>query len=61
MKIERWMEKKGVTYRSMAKELGVSHSLLFYCVQGKRKMSLKLAVKIEKITKGEVRCKDLVQ
>ena len=44
---------------ALAKQLGVYHSTVSKWLYEKRPMPLKYAVKIEKLTKGEIKVKDL--
>lgn len=55
------MKKNEMTYRKMAKELGVHHSTVYYYCTGKRQPSLKVLSRIESLTKNLVRCKDFLK
>ena len=60
MKLTTWMKNNKMSYRKLSKELGIDHTLLNKYANGKRTPSLKNALKIEKHTKGNVTCKDLI-
>ena len=45
-----WMQKNGVTQNELAAQLGVSQSFLSIMLHGKRKPSVKTAIKIEEVT-----------
>ena len=60
MKLIIWLEKSAYTHTEFARKLGIDKSTLSRYINGSRKMPLKIAVKIEKLTKGDVECKNLI-
>ena len=54
MKLKKWQEKNGVSNTELAKMLDVHGSFITHLNKGRRKFSPELALKIEKITNGEV-------
>jgi len=60
MKLETWLKKNNESYRSFGKKVGIDHTSLYKYTTGERTPRLKAALRIEKATKGEVKCSDLV-
>ena len=59
MKIKEFVEKEFKGNASeFARKAGISRQCVNYWINGLRKPSIKLAIKIEKITKGAVKVKD---
>lgn len=59
-KLKKWIEDSKFSQNGFAKEMGITPSTMSRYVNNERKFPLKLAVKIEKFTKGEVKCSDLI-
>ena len=60
MKLSTWLKKEGKDYKYLADKLGVDKTTACKYINGTRGIPLKRAVEIEKITKGLVKCKDLI-
>jgi len=60
MDLNRYMESRNITTKEMAKMLNISPSTLNNYLAGRRVPTLEVAVKIEEITRGNVRPKDLM-
>ena len=54
MKLEEYLRFNRIKNRELAEKLGVSQAFVNLMLHGKRKPSLDLAKKIEKITEGRV-------
>lgn len=59
MKLKTYMDKNNLSYRKFAQQLGIDHTSLFKYATGERTPRLNVALKIEKATKGKVKCSDL--
>lgn len=59
-KLKKFFKNKGFSQNGFARELGIGESVFSLYLNRKRKFPLELAVAIEKISKGEVKCKDLI-
>lgn len=60
MKLKKWLEMNGKDYKDLAKALNVDKSTICRYLNGSRRIPLEKAVKIEKLTRGEIKCRDLV-
>lgn len=60
MKLKLWLEKNNISQLVFADKLNVSTSTLSRYISGERKISLSMAIKIVKLTGGELSCQDLV-
>lgn len=60
MKFKEWIEVEGFKIDKIAEKIGISRQALSYLINGHHVPSLKVAVKIEKLTKGKVKCKDWI-
>ena len=58
MKLKTYLEIKGMSQDEMAKTLSITPAMVCYITSGKRNPGLKLALKIQRITKGKVRPED---
>lgn len=56
--IEKAVELCG-SQKKLAQKLGVTQQLISYAIQGKRRLSVINAIKIEKVTNGEVKRKEI--
>jgi len=54
MKLENYLKSKGLSYRKFAKLVGVDHSAIYRYSKQTATPSLKVAVKINEVTKGKV-------
>jgi len=54
MKLATYLKRKSLTYREIARKLGLSHTTVHKYLSGDRTPSLKTALKIEQVTKGDV-------
>lgn len=61
MNLSEYLKSEGIKQYVFAEKLGVSQSCLTQLLSGDRKPSLSLAVDIENITKGKVKCKIWIQ
>ena len=59
-KLRRWIEGSGMSQNQVAEKLKISKASLSRYVNGSRVVSVKVAVKIEKLTKGKIKCADLI-
>ncbi len=59
MKLKEYLEESGITAAKLAKRLDVPPNLIYNILDG-REPKVGLAVKIQKYTKGQVTCEDLV-
>jgi DNA-binding XRE family transcriptional regulator len=59
MTLKEWMTKKGVTQTELANLVDVSHVCICNLLNGKKRVSEALAVRISKVTKGLVRPRDV--
>lgn len=59
MTLKDWMDEKGETAVTMALKLGVTKGQVHHILNGTRKYSKFLALKIEQVTKGKVVATDL--
>lgn len=55
MKLDEFMEAKGIPNTAMAAKLGVDESYISHLRSGRKTPSLRIASKIESATEGEVR------
>jgi len=60
MRLKKWLERNNIPQLVFADMLGISTSTLSRYISGERRVPLLMAIKIEKLTKKEVRCQDLV-
>lgn len=54
MLLKDFLDKEQIMYQDFAKDLGVSRVYFYHLLSGHRKVSKKMAVKIELLTKGKV-------
>lgn len=59
-KLNTWLKKNNMDYKDLARILNVDKTTAFKYCNGTRSITLKKAVKIEEITRGEISCRDLV-
>jgi len=59
MKLKTWLKKNEMSLRAFGKKTGIDHTSLYKYTTGERTPRLKVAIKIEKATGGEVRCSEL--
>lgn len=59
-KLKKWIENNELSQNEIARRLGVTPSAFSLYVNSKRKMPLELAIKIQKVSEGEIKCEDLV-
>lgn len=60
MRLRDFLEERGMKGKFFASEIGVRESLLYSWLSGAVIPSLKYVAKIEEVTKGKVRAKDLI-
>ena len=60
MELREYLFKHRKTQTEMAKQLGVSTNHLSQIVRNERRPSIELAIKIEKLTEGEVTKEELI-
>lgn len=60
MKLKEYLKKNNINYRTLAKQLDVHYQSVFRLANESTPPSLKLAKKIENLTKGEVSIMDLM-
>lgn len=58
MKLEQYLSDKDIKHSDFADTLGVSQVTVTRYANGKRRPSLKMALKIEEVTKRKVRVSD---
>jgi len=61
MTLEHYRRANDLTMRELAKKLGLSLGFTSDLTKRKATCSLDVAVKIEKLTKGAVSCRDLIK
>ena len=54
MLLRDFLDKHEIMYQDFAKDLGVSRVYFYHLLSGRRKVSKKMARKIEELTKGHV-------
>ena len=54
MLLREFLDKEQIMYQDFAKDLGVSRVYFYHLLSGHRKVSKKMAVKIEDLTRGRV-------
>lgn len=59
MKLKDYLQDLGIPQATFARKVGVSSRTILNAVLGKE-IRLSLAVRIEEVTKGQVKCKDLL-
>lgn len=59
MTLKKWLKSNNIKHIDFAEKLNIDKSTLSRYISGERKIPLKTAIKIESITKGEVKCKNL--
>lgn len=59
MDLKTFIELKSISQKEFADALGIAQSSLSNYLRGTRTVPLNVAVKIEEITKGKVKIKDL--
>lgn len=59
--MKEYLFKYAIPVKRFAADLGVSASYLYQLLRKERKPSLELALKIEKVTKGELSAEDLLE
>ena len=60
MKLKKYLEKYNKSHKLFREKIVLDASTFSRYINGSRKIPLHIAVKIEKLTKGEVKCKNLV-
>ena len=60
MTLKEFKEKSGMSLGDLADKLGISLGHASDIVNGKQNCSLRIAVTVEEITRGKVRCRDLL-
>ena len=60
-KFSIWVEENGLRITFIAKKLGISKAMVYYLMNGERTPSKEIALKIEELTKGEIKCVDWPQ
>lgn len=46
----RYMKERGITQAEFARRLGISESMLSYCLRGERRPGVSVALKIRRLT-----------
>jgi len=60
MKLKQWIEERGITHEHAAEYLDVTSSALRSWLYGQKEPRLRVAVHIERMTQGKIRCRDLL-
>ena len=60
MKLKKYLEKHSISHKLFREKLGLDKATFSRYINGVRKIPLCIAVKIERLTKGEVQCRHLV-
>jgi plasmid maintenance system antidote protein VapI len=60
MYLEEWMKENRWNTATLSRELGVSRLTIRDAMKRKRDLSARVALKIEKISKGKVKIEDLI-
>lgn len=60
MKLREYLDQEGLKQYVFCRKLGVTESTLYSILCEKRDLRLSLALKIEDLTDGKVKCKDLL-
>ena len=61
MNFREYLDKHGITYREFAEKLGIHPQSLKNIACGMRRPGLRLSLKIEELTNGEVTPRELVE
>lgn len=59
MKLGEYLRENKITQEQFAEKIGIGYSTLKNIIAGKFEVRLSVALKIQKETKGKVRCEDL--
>jgi plasmid maintenance system antidote protein VapI len=59
MKLKEYLDETGIPIARFARKINVSPNTIHNVIRGKT-ISLKIALEIERITEGKVKCKDLI-
>ena len=54
-KLRRWVQKSGLTFLGLSKQIGITRSYLSMLMKGTRRPSKMVIMKIRDLTKGEVK------
>ncbi len=60
MKLRDYLDEVGLKQYVFCRKLGVTESTLYSILCEKRDLRLSLALRIEHVTEGKVKCKDLL-
>lgn len=60
MNLKEYLFRNDIMQKDFSTALGISYKTLWSIINGVRMPSLDIAVKIEEITHGVVKCKDLI-
>lgn len=60
MQLKDWLKKQNISARQFAKDNNIACMTIYMHFWKKRRMSVRMALKIEEITKGEVTAKEMV-
>lgn len=60
MKLKQFLDETGIKRKFLAQKIGVDPITLTSIVNGKRDISLSVAIRIEDVTEGKVTCRDIV-
>ena len=60
MKLQNWLEEKRLSKTEFAKRIGITRHALYLYLKGKRQPRLDIALRIERVTNGEVTVEDLI-
>jgi DNA-binding XRE family transcriptional regulator len=61
MKLKEWLDKQLGTKKEFAEKIGVSRYTLYKYLNGEATPRLEIALRIQKVTNGEVRVEDLIK
>lgn len=60
MKLKKYLEKNEISHKEFREKLKLDKSTFSRYINGSRKIPLHIAVKIERLTNGDVKCRHLV-
>jgi DNA-binding transcriptional regulator YdaS (Cro superfamily) len=60
LKLSEWLKKNKMTTSAFARQIGINKMTLFKHLWRKQRMSVRIALKVEEATNGEITAKELV-
>ena len=50
LSIKNFIKERGISQAAFAREIGVSEAMVSFCISGKRRIGLSVALRIKKVT-----------